>query len=49
MPKATAVVLKLSDHLLHKGYTLWMDNYYKSPAVARFLKLCHMIVREPSD
>jgi hypothetical protein len=49
MPKATAIVLKLSDHLLHIGYTLWRDNYYKSPTVAMFLKLSHMIVREPSE
>lgn len=44
-----AIVLKLSDHLLNKGNTLWMDNYYKSPAVVMFLKLCHMIVRELSE
>jgi hypothetical protein len=28
MPKATAIVLNPSESLLHKGYTLWMDNYY---------------------
>jgi hypothetical protein len=40
-PKATAIVLKLSEPLLHKGYTLWMDNYYNSPALAKFLKSCN--------
>ena len=38
MPKATHIVLKLSEPLLQKGYTLWMENYYNSPALARFLK-----------
>jgi len=28
MPTATAIVLNLSEPLLHRGYTLWMDNYY---------------------
>jgi len=28
MPKTTAIVPNLSEPLLHKGYTLWMDNYY---------------------
>ena len=49
MPESTAIVLKFSAHQLHKGYTLWMDNYYKSPAVAKFLKLCHTIVMELSE
>ena len=41
MPKATAIVLQPSEHLLHKGCTLWMDNYYNSPALAMFLKSCN--------
>jgi hypothetical protein len=39
-PKGTAIVLKISEPLLHKGYTLWMDSYYNSPALAKFLKSC---------
>jgi hypothetical protein len=38
MPKGTAIVLKLSQPLLHIHYTLWMDNYYNSQALAKFLK-----------
>jgi len=41
MPTATAIVLQLSEHLLDKGCTLWMDNYYNSPALAKFLKSCN--------
>jgi hypothetical protein len=26
--KTTAVVTKFSEPLLHKGYMLWLDNYY---------------------
>jgi hypothetical protein len=37
MLKGTAIVLKISEPLLDKGYTLWMD-YYNSPALAKFLK-----------
>jgi len=40
-PKGTAIVLKLTEPLLHKGYTLWMDNYYNSPPLAKFLKSCN--------
>jgi len=40
MPMTTAIVLQLSEHLLHKGCTLWMDNY-NSLALANFLKLCN--------
>jgi hypothetical protein len=39
-PKGTAIALKLSEPLLHKGYALWMDNYYNLPALAKFLKSC---------
>ncbi|KAI5644264.1 transposase IS4 domain-containing protein [Phthorimaea operculella] len=34
-----ALVLKLLNGLEHKGYTVWMDNYYNSPALARELKV----------
>lgn len=33
-----AIVLRLVQGLEHKGYTLWMDNYYQSPYLARRLK-----------
>ncbi|XP_015111779.1 piggyBac transposable element-derived protein 4-like [Diachasma alloeum] len=37
-PKTSAIVLKLMEPLLGQGYTLWMDNFYNSPALAFFLK-----------
>ncbi|XP_041982884.1 piggyBac transposable element-derived protein 4-like [Aricia agestis] len=37
--KSTAVVKKLIGPLLNKGYRLFMDNWYNSPLLARFLKL----------
>ncbi|XP_026728124.1 piggyBac transposable element-derived protein 4-like isoform X2 [Trichoplusia ni] len=37
--KSTAVVMKLIGPLLNKGYRLFMDNWYNSPLLARFLKL----------
>ncbi|KAL0895498.1 hypothetical protein ABMA27_011608 [Loxostege sticticalis] len=37
--KSTVVVKKLMEPLLNKGYRLFMDNWYNSPALARFLKL----------
>ncbi|XP_022828680.1 piggyBac transposable element-derived protein 4-like [Spodoptera litura] len=37
--KSTAVVKKLISPLLNKGYRLFMDNWYNSPLLARFLKL----------
>lgn len=33
-----SIVLRLVQGLEHKGYTLWMDNYYNSPSLARRLK-----------
>lgn len=33
-----SIVLRLISGLEHKGHTLWMDNYYNSPALARYLK-----------
>jgi hypothetical protein len=40
--KTTGTVLKLSGPLLQKGHTLWMDNYYNSPYMAKFLKSCNI-------
>jgi hypothetical protein len=39
-PKATKIVIKLpaAPQWL---YTLWKDNYYNFPALAKFLKLCN--------
>ncbi|KAJ8716130.1 hypothetical protein PYW08_013415 [Mythimna loreyi] len=36
--KSTATVLSLIRPLLDKGYTLFMDNWFNSPLLARFLK-----------
>ena len=36
--KTTAIVLSLVEPLLEKGRTLWMDNFYNSPALAQRLK-----------
>jgi len=36
--KTAAIVLSLVEPLLKKGRTLWMDNFYNSPAVAQRLK-----------
>ncbi|PNF14286.1 hypothetical protein B7P43_G07092, partial [Cryptotermes secundus] len=36
--KTTSVVLHLVEPLLHRGHTLWMDNYYNSPQLAKLLK-----------
>ena len=33
---ATAILLQISEH--HKVYTLWVDNYYNSAVMAKFLK-----------
>jgi hypothetical protein len=38
MNKTEAIVLKLLEPLLHKGYTVWVDNFYNSPALAKTLK-----------
>ncbi|XP_037875467.1 piggyBac transposable element-derived protein 4 isoform X4 [Bombyx mori] len=34
-----ALVLRLLNGLEHKGHTIWMDNYYNSPSLARELKV----------
>jgi hypothetical protein len=39
--KTTAIVLKLVEPLLKQGRTLWMDNFYNSPSLARMLKIKH--------
>lgn len=36
--KSTSVVLELVQPLLHKGYRLFMDNWFNSPTLARYLK-----------
>ena len=36
--KTAAIVLSLVEPLLNKGRTLWMDNFYNSPALAQTLK-----------
>jgi hypothetical protein len=39
--KGIAIVLKLSEPLLHNSYTLWMENDYNSAVSKKFLKLCN--------
>ncbi|CAB3249638.1 unnamed protein product [Arctia plantaginis] len=34
-----SLVLRLLNGLEHKGHTIWMDNFYNSPALARELKV----------
>jgi hypothetical protein len=36
--KTVAIVLSLVEPLLKKGYMLWVDNFYNSPALAQNLK-----------
>jgi len=36
--KTAAIVLSIVEPLLEKGRTLWMDNFYNSPALAQRLK-----------
>jgi hypothetical protein len=40
-PKTTAIVLKLIEPLLKQGRTVWMDNFYNSPSLARMLKVTY--------
>ncbi|KAI8422319.1 hypothetical protein MSG28_006194 [Choristoneura fumiferana] len=37
--KVSAIVLDFVKPLLHKGYTLVMDNFYNSPLLSRLLKM----------
>ncbi|PNF24933.1 hypothetical protein B7P43_G09365 [Cryptotermes secundus] len=39
--KTSAIDLKLVEPLLNQGQTLWMDNFYNSPTLARLLKITH--------
>jgi hypothetical protein len=39
--KTTATVLKLVEPPLKQGLIVWMDNFYKSPCLAKILKTIH--------
>jgi hypothetical protein len=39
--KTSAIVLKLVEPLLKQGWTVWIDNFYNSPSLARLLKITH--------
>jgi hypothetical protein len=39
--RTSATVLKLVQPLLKEGWTVWMDNFYNSPALARTLKMTY--------
>jgi hypothetical protein len=39
--KPTAIVLKSVEPLLKQGRTMWMDNFYNSPSLARTPKITH--------
>jgi hypothetical protein len=39
--RTAGIVLKVSELLLCKGYTLWLSNSYTSPYLVRFLKSCN--------
>jgi hypothetical protein len=52
--KTTAIVLKLVQPLLKQGWTVWIDNFYNSPCLARTLKtaqdrLCRYTKTEPKN
>jgi hypothetical protein len=36
--KTTAIEVKFAEPLLYKGYTICKENFYDSPALAKFLK-----------
>jgi len=38
-PKTAAVVLELLKPLFVRGHTLWIDNFFTSPELARKLKI----------
>ena len=42
--KTAAIVLSLVEPLLEKGRTLWMDNFYNSPALAQRLKILKTVL-----
>jgi hypothetical protein len=39
--KTSAIVLKMVEPLLKQGQSVWMDNFYISPALARTLKITY--------
>ena len=39
--KIAAVVLEVSEPLFGRGHTLWIDNFFSSPELARKLKIEH--------
>jgi len=42
-PKTAAVVLELLEPVFGLGHTLWIDNFFNSPELARKLKIEHSI------
>jgi len=40
-PKTAAVVLELLEPMFGHGHTLWIDNFFNSPELARKLKIEH--------
>jgi len=40
-PKRAGVVLELLELLFGRGHTLWIDNFFSSPELARKLKIKH--------
>lgn len=36
--KIAAIVIKLLEHFLGHGHAVWMDKFYKSPELVRFVK-----------
>jgi hypothetical protein len=40
-PKTAAIVLELLEPLFGSGHTLWIDNFFNSPELARKLKIEH--------
>ena len=40
-PKTAAIVLELLEPLFGRGHTLWLDNFFNSPELARKLNIEH--------
>ena len=40
-PKTTAVVLELLEPLFGRRHTLWIDNFFNGPELAKKLKIEH--------
>jgi hypothetical protein len=34
--ETAAIIVKLTENLLGRGHTVWMNNFYNSPDLARF-------------